>query len=183
MPPSSTTTRSRSTRTLRTMHSWLGVTCGLFFFVQFLVGLIFLFPVPGWIRQVVMPYHRMVGFGTLVVAASAMLTGIQEQIGFDDSTGKPTREAKTAESMGLLIVLLTPTGRSDPQSKRVRSLPPDHEELPGVGEKKCLFVQLIENSHRTCTHRLIVAKVTFVQPFLKESSLLFYDFARDLHTG
>lgn len=94
------------------LHSWIGAITNGFYLSQFLFGLV-AFLRPGLSLQQranLMPWHRLVGAMTLVLAATAATTGIAELVIFQDvdgSYGKFTAITFIANFAGLCVVLMT----------------------------------------------------------------------------
>ena len=91
---------------LKTLHSKLGLAAAVHFFVQFLLGLIFYaFPcMPKSARRYMMPYHRFAGKAVIVLAAMAILTGLQEQLGWETEKPDTASAQRTGQGIGLAIV-------------------------------------------------------------------------------
>lgn len=94
------------------LHSWIGVLTNAFYLTQFIVGFI-AFLAPGLTqhrRASLMPWHRVGGAALLVLASAAALTGILEQVLFQDKEGaysKFTAITFIANFTGISIVLMT----------------------------------------------------------------------------
>lgn len=94
------------------LHSWIGVLTNGFYLAQFVAGFV-AFMKPGLSqhrRASLMPWHRFIGAAILVLAACATLTGILEQVIFQDKDGlysKFTPITFIANFAGICVVLLT----------------------------------------------------------------------------
>lgn len=89
---------------LESLHSKLGLAVAIHYAVQFVLGLVFYaFPcMPKQARRFLMPYHRFAGKAILVLATLAIVTGIQEQLGWE--TTKPySTDMLTGQSLGFVI--------------------------------------------------------------------------------
>lgn len=94
------------------LHSWIGLITNVFYIMQFISGFV-AFMKPGLAqnrRTSLMPWHRFAGTATLVLAATAAITGITELVIFQDKEGvysKFTHITFIANFAGICVVLMT----------------------------------------------------------------------------
>lgn len=69
---------------LYSLHSWIGFSTMVLFFVQYVAGFYaYLFPTAsGNVRSALLPYHILAGFALLILSLMASLTGFAEKMGF-----------------------------------------------------------------------------------------------------
>ncbi|KAG8045799.1 hypothetical protein GUJ93_ZPchr0008g11949 [Zizania palustris] len=96
---------------LYTLHSWLGLSCIIFFSLQWATGF-YTFWYPGGSRSgraSLLPWHALFGIFLYVLAITSSVSGLLEKSIFMQSAkmiGRFSTEAMFMNSLGMLLILL-----------------------------------------------------------------------------